>query len=113
MSNFTSSEFDCKCGCGETTTDLTLRIILEDIREHFGAPVTITSAKRCKAHNADVGGVDNSRHLSGEAADIKVKGIAPEVVYDYINASVYGEFVGMGLYNTFVHVDVRGFVGRW
>ena len=113
MSNFLQSEFDCKCSCGETTANVALRIILEDIRTHFSAPVSITSAKRCATHNSEVGGVIDSRHVFGEAADIQVKGVKPEVVYDYINASVYGEFVGMGLYPSFIHVDVRGYAARW
>ena len=113
MSNFRQSEFDCKCGCNETTTNVALRIILEDIRNHFGKPVTITSAQRCVTHNEAVGGVKGSKHVLGEAADIVVYGVVPEVVYDYINSQCYAEFVGMGLYDTFVHIDVRGETARW
>ena len=115
MSNFEQWEFECKCGCGETTTNVALRIILEDIRCHFDKPVSISSAKRCPKHNLYV--TDNpdskSRHMTGEAADIVVKGVVPEVVYDYINSQCYAEFLGMSLYDTFVHVDVRGYAARW
>ncbi len=46
--------------------------VLEPIREHFGKPVTINSAFRCTALNKAVGGVSNSSHLYGEAADIEI-----------------------------------------
>lgn len=43
---------------------------LEPLREHFGIPVIISSGYRCPALNRAVGGVSNSQHLTGEAADI-------------------------------------------
>ena len=113
MSNFNQYEFDCKCFCGETTTNVALRIILEDIRNHFGKPVTITSAKRCVKHNEAIGGAKGSKHVLGEAADIMVYGVVPELVYGYIDTQCYAEFIGMGLYDTFVHIDVRGDTVRW
>lgn len=45
--------------------------ILEDIRDAFGAPIVVTSAFRTPMVNAAVGGVANSYHLSGRAADIR------------------------------------------
>ena len=44
--------------------------VLEPLREHFGIPVVISSGYRCPALNRTVGGVSNSQHLKGEAADI-------------------------------------------
>lgn len=44
--------------------------VLEPLREHFGTPVIISSGYRCPALNNAVGGVSNSQHLKGEAADI-------------------------------------------
>ena len=44
--------------------------VLEPLREHFGIPVIISSGYRCPALNRAVGGVPNSQHLKGEAADI-------------------------------------------
>ena len=45
--------------------------VLEPLREHFGMPVVISSGYRCKELNRVVGGVRNSQHLTGEAADIQ------------------------------------------
>ena len=45
--------------------------VLEDIRNDFGAPIVVTSAFRTPIVNKEVGGVPNSYHLQGRAADIR------------------------------------------
>ena len=50
--------------------------ILEPLRLHFGTPVVISSGYRCPALNRAVGGVPNSQHLTGEAADIVLPKLA-------------------------------------
>ena len=44
--------------------------VLEPLRAHFGVPIKINSAFRCKALNAAVGGAPGSYHTKGRAADI-------------------------------------------
>ena len=44
--------------------------VLEPLREHFGEAVYVTSGYRCPQLNKAVGGVANSQHMRGEAADI-------------------------------------------
>ncbi len=39
--------------------------VLEPLRAHFGVPIKINSAFRCKALNAAVGGAVNSYHTKG------------------------------------------------
>lgn len=46
--------------------------VLQPLREHYGRPITISSGYRSTALNAAVGGVANSQHLQGEAADIAI-----------------------------------------
>ena len=48
--------------------------VLQPLRDHLGKPVVVSSGYRCKDLNKKVGGVENSQHLKGEAADIKVSG---------------------------------------
>ncbi len=109
--HFTKGEFKCPCcGCGSISQELLYA--LEAVREHFNAPVTINSAFRCKPHNASVGGVGNSRHLYGEAADIVVRGVEPSEVADYCESLVRSHG-GVGRYSTFTHIDVRGTKARW
>lgn len=46
--------------------------VLEPLRCAFDTPVTIGSGYRCPVLNAAVGGVKNSQHMTGEAADLHV-----------------------------------------
>ena len=48
------------------------REVLEPLRQHYGQPIRITSGYRCEALNMAVGGVSNSQHQYGEAADLSV-----------------------------------------
>ena len=104
--NFKSTEFDChgaNC-CKETQIDDQLVEYLQKIREHFNKPVKISSGYRCKTHNARVGGASKSNHMYGQAADTIVTGVAP------IEVARYAESIGVlgiGVYNTFVHIDTR------
>lgn len=44
--------------------------LLEEIREKYKHPITITSGYRCEQLNEIVGGAKGSQHLQGEACDI-------------------------------------------
>lgn len=76
---FKKSEFKCKCGkyCNGYPAEIGSRLvwILEELRNYYGKPVVITSGLRCRQHNANVGGVSNSKHRYGKAADIYIAGI--------------------------------------
>ena len=49
--------------------------VLEPLRLHYGKPIHISSGYRCKELNKRVGGVKNSQHLKGEAADLLVPSV--------------------------------------
>ena len=51
-------------------------------------------------------------HLYGAAADITVKDISPEQVAQYAEKLLTGKG-GIGVYKTFVHIDVRSTKARW
>ncbi len=58
--------------------------VLEPVRRQFGM-TRITSGYRCKELNDAVGGVKNSQHITGEAADIHVSSIeTARKIYDFI-----------------------------
>ena len=109
--NFNDSEFKCK-HCGELKISSELVAVLELVRLKFRKPVVITSGYRCSVHNKAVGGSPSSKHLSGIAADIKVKGVAPFKVFDFLD-DTFPDCYGIGLYNSWVHIDVRSTRGRW
>ena len=97
---FKPYEFFCKCSnancVGKTSVHMSheLLVVADRMRERFGAPVTVTSGIRCPSHNAAVGGVSGSRHLSGKAMDFVIDGetawmttnwaaTQPEIRYTY------------------------------
>lgn len=45
--------------------------VLDPLRERFGAPIIVNSGYRSIPVNNAVGGVRNSQHLKGQAADIR------------------------------------------
>lgn len=110
--NFRKREFACKDGSDVILISLELAGILQKIRDHFRAPVTITSAYRTESYNKKAGGVKNSHHLYGTAADIQVKGISPAQVAAYAETLLPGKG-GIGIYSNFVHIDVRLTKARW
>lgn len=109
---FARAEFACHCGCGFDTVDTTLLKILEAIRDHFKVAVTINSGCRCPKENKSVGGVPNSKHLVGRAADITVRNISASAVADFVERT-WPDRYGVGRYNTFTHVDSREIPARW
>ncbi|MPW26392.1 DUF882 domain-containing protein [Alkalibaculum sp. M08DMB] len=115
-SNFRKSEFKCKCGgkyCNgyPVKVDENLLILLQKIRYHFGKPVNINSAIRCKQHNRNIGSTDTSQHVRGAAADIRISSISPSTVYNYCNS--INPSGGVGKYSTFTHIDTRNKRARW
>ena len=109
--NFKVKEFACQDGTDPIFIDSELVEILQKIRTHFKKPVTITSAYRTPPHNKSCGGTTYSQHLYGKAADIKVQGIAPKDVAKYAETLLRDG--GIGIYNTFTHIDVRSTKSRW
>ena len=112
--NFRVREFACKDGSDPVFIDDDLVNILQQIRDHFGKAVTITSAFRTASYNSSkkVGGAKYSQHLYGKAADIKVSGVAASAVADYAEA-LLATSGGVGRYSTWTHVDVRKVKARW
>lgn len=110
--NFKVNEFACTDGSDPIFISVDLVKLLQQIRDHFKAPVTINSGYRTVTKNKAVGGATYSQHLYGTAADITVKGVDPQKVYAYAD-SLLPHSGGVGLYSTFVHVDVRKTKSRW
>lgn len=88
---------------------------LEQIRHRLGGrPITIHSAYRPPAYNRSVGGVSNSTHIDGLAADLSAANTSTDALYRACD-EVIGQGGGVGYYpgQQFVHIDVRGHHSRW
>lgn len=104
--HFTTEEFCCSCGCDTVRVDLRIVDALEKLRTAVDAPLQVTSGYRCAKHNKAVGGVENSPHKRGMAADVRAAGIPPADLFR--RARDLGIFTGIGLSveGNYVHVDV-------
>lgn len=110
--NFRVREFACTDGTDPIFISTDLVTVLQKIRTHFGKAVTITSAYRTPTRNKAVGGTAYSQHLYGNAADIKVNGVSPTKVAEYAEKLLPNKG-GIGIYDTFTHIDVRSTKARW
>ena len=89
---------------------------LQIIRDYTGKSITINSGYRSPEHNASIGGVSNSQHVLGKAADIVIDGMSPADTYaliEYLNDKGVIKIGGLGSYNIFTHVDIREKTARW
>lgn len=110
--HFDIEEFTCHC-CGKGADKINDRLItlLEQLRDKVNAPIHVNCGYRCPKHNAEVGGVPNSAHTLGVAADIYVPNISYERAKELV---MQLPFDGVGLYPPlekgglwFIHVDTR------
>ena len=112
--NFNAGEFFCHCGkCNPQKIDDDLVTALQRIRTMTGTNVHVNCGYRCPKHNAEVGGSPKSQHMEGKAADIRNSAILPVV---YAQLAELDGMQGIGLYNTFTHLDVRAgkkYKGYW
>ena len=80
--DFSPTEFRCNCGHCTGYPSYMKQVELkhlQKIRDHYKKPMTITSGLRCSYENSRVGGVRNSGHTRGYAADFYMKGVTDTV----------------------------------
>ncbi|NRA93754.1 MAG: DUF882 domain-containing protein [Psychroserpens sp.] len=118
--NFNLSEFQSKDGSPMPSNVLAnvreLANALQTIRASIGVPLNINSAYRSPEHNKRVGGSPNSQHLLGKAADLSNSKLPPAQLAEVIEELISRGYIpegGIGIYNTFVHYDIRGTKARW
>lgn len=112
IKHFTPEEFKCKCGgryCNGYPAEPEEKLVrlADKMRDHFGNSVFVSSGLRCPQHNANVGGVSNSRHLSGKAMDFSIRGFSAASILAWTQAQPgirYSYNISGG---DFVHMDVQ------
>jgi len=104
MKYFNIEEFDSpdEPGSGQYMDDDFLEM-LDNARHMAGIPFIINSGYRTKAANRDAGGLKNSAHLDGFAADIRCNA-SRERMY-IVGALLEAGFNRIGIGNGFIHVD--------
>ena len=107
---FAPSEFACKCGgkfCDgfPAAMQKTAVRLADRARAHFAAPATVVSGLRCKEHNANEGGVENSQHLYGEAVDLRIRGVSSAELLAYIRKQPEVRYA-YAINDTNVHFDI-------
>lgn len=116
---FTREEFRCKCGgkyCNGFPAEMSENTVrcADEIRRRAGVPLRVNSGLRCDRWNTIQGGVKNSNHRTGHAADLSGN-ISPAKLYD-IAQEVHAEKIpgrgGLGLYGWGIHED-DGVYSRW
>lgn len=111
MKYFKMSEFVCRDGCSMPASareniEALVEAVLDPARERFGKPITVNSGYRCPRHNAAVGGVPNSQHMLGEAADVSAGSAqGNEALRRLIKEQ--GVFDQMIVYDGFIHVSYK------
>lgn len=74
----------------------------------------VNSTSRDKNHNAGVGGVKGSQHLSGNAIDLATRGLSPTQLEQVLDAALVGGAKGIGAYPSgALHVDARQNPMNW
>ena len=106
--NFWKSEFRCpckKCRWKKVRVNQLLIFKLEMLRIELGnKPIIINSGIRCPEENKRIGGFPTSPHITGEAADIRIKGVKP---IDIGLAAEKIKGLRIGVARTYCHLDVK------
>lgn len=103
--NFSLREFQCPC-CHTVMLHPKLAASLQKLREAWGKPLTVTSGYRCARHNAEVGGVPNSRHMRGLAADVAVPRAEQGKFRELARAAGFSKILTYPARN-FVHLEIN------
>lgn len=91
----------------EAANIIKLAAELDKLREAFGSAIGVTSWNRPPVINEAVGGVENSQHITGGAADIyPLNGMDIYEFQKWCDARWYGG-LGYGAKKGFVHLDMR------
>lgn len=106
---FKRQEFACPCPrCGGFPVEPKQLLVekCDEVREHFGKPMTISSGVRCQKHNDELSGsVRNSRHVQGKAVDFAVSGVSGSKVKAYVD-TLPGIRYSYIISGNWVHMDI-------
>ena len=100
----------CPCGrCGGFPVEPEEKLMrkADQVREHFGKKITVSSLVRCQEHNDELpGSVPDSRHLKGKAVDFSVEGFSSSMVLPYVQR-LSGVRYAYAIDGDYVHMDIE------
>lgn len=120
--NFSLHEFACRdrgntpVPCELLPNVTRLADQLQILRDYVGVPIHVNSGYRTKDHNVAVGGSPNSQHLQAKAADIATGKHTPKQLAEIVEKLIKDgkmKIGGLGIYPSFIHVDIRDYKARW
>lgn len=98
----------CSCGrCGGFPVEPAEKLmrLADAVREAAGRPMVPTSTVRCEAHNREVGGVANSRHMKGHAMDFRIPGLSSGQILAIVRQQK-GVVYSYAINDMCVHMDI-------
>lgn len=112
--NFQVKELDASDGARYARISVELVEVLQRLRTRLNKPLIINSGYRHPVLNNSVGGASLSRHLSGQAADVRCSGVSARQLAE-IALEEFGceKGIGIGLGVNSIHIDVRGTLTSW
>ena len=108
IKNFTDKELSCRCGCGEYIDDEVFLYNLQRLREMYGSPMYLSSAKRCPEYNVRVSSTGPEGPHTKAAVDVVVYG---REAYRLLWMAMASGFTGIGVSqkgpwaDRFLHLD--------
>ena len=104
MRYFKLSDFDCQeTGNNEMSEEFLEK--LDELRHKCGFPFIITSGYRDPTHSIEARKAKAGTHARGIASDIRINN--GNEAYDIIKNAQSMGFNGIGVANSFIHVDIR------
>jgi uncharacterized protein YcbK (DUF882 family) len=124
--HFTVEEFDCHNGVKVQRRDyngleVLCRVYLEPLRKKYG-PCKVMSGYRTRAYNRKIGGASRSFHVytehdgNDQAVDVIFARGTPRQWHstaNWIRRHKRGGRGGLGLYGSFIHIDLRDYKSDW
>lgn len=115
--HFKPAELACRCRgrfcAGEYWHDPPFLDALQALRSELARPLRINSGRRCRLHNAAVGGAPLSMHTRALAADISVAGWDDAARAALLRGAAARGFTGLGFARSFLHLDRRPRPAEW
>lgn len=120
--NFYLDEFICKCrNCtfpSDEWMDPTFMLRLQHLRDEINIPLFINSGARCRDYNHATMGAKDSGHIvdvhkPAKAADISTSNMSAEQKYLLIKLAIRYQFRGIGIAETFIHIDTKNRKAVW